>query len=89
MEIQDSGSKWKEYTGKIPEPRPGTVHTLTQKALLLSQCLINRMKLLFRLQGFTHREQMKLIPSRDAKKGGIQRKRWRVNDKEDEWQPQG
>ncbi|KAM4590885.1 semaphorin-4G-like isoform 1-T3 [Odontesthes bonariensis] len=24
MENQDSGSKWKEYTGKIPDPRPGT-----------------------------------------------------------------
>uniref|UniRef100_A0A8C8E3S2 Semaphorin-4G n=1 Tax=Oryzias sinensis TaxID=183150 RepID=A0A8C8E3S2_9TELE len=24
METQDSGSKWTEYTGKIPEPRPGT-----------------------------------------------------------------
>ncbi|KAF6731453.1 Semaphorin-4G [Oryzias melastigma] len=24
MENQDSGSKWTEYTGKIPEPRPGT-----------------------------------------------------------------
>ncbi|KAM9365599.1 semaphorin-4G-like [Pholidichthys leucotaenia] len=23
MENQDSGSKWKEYTGKIPDPRPG------------------------------------------------------------------
>uniref|UniRef100_A0A3P8SZZ6 Semaphorin 4G n=1 Tax=Amphiprion percula TaxID=161767 RepID=A0A3P8SZZ6_AMPPE len=27
MENQDSGSKWKEYTGKIPEPRPGTCIT--------------------------------------------------------------
>uniref|UniRef100_A0A3B4ZIY4 Semaphorin-4G-like n=1 Tax=Stegastes partitus TaxID=144197 RepID=A0A3B4ZIY4_9TELE len=27
METQDSGSKWKEYTGKIPEPRPGTCIT--------------------------------------------------------------
>lgn len=28
MENEDSGSKWKEYTGKIPDPRPGTVNTL-------------------------------------------------------------
>ncbi|XP_059215162.1 semaphorin-4G [Centropristis striata] len=27
MENQDSGSKWKEYTGKIPDPRPGTCVT--------------------------------------------------------------
>lgn len=27
MENQDSGAKWKEYTGKIPDPRPGTVNT--------------------------------------------------------------
>ena len=27
MENQDSGSKWKEYIGKIPDPRPGTVST--------------------------------------------------------------
>ncbi|GAA6223388.1 semaphorin-4G-like [Lates japonicus] len=27
MENQDSGSKWTEYTGKIPEPRPGTCVT--------------------------------------------------------------
>ncbi|KAM8852068.1 semaphorin-4G-like isoform 1-T1 [Synchiropus picturatus] len=27
MESQDSGSKWKEYTGKIPDPRPGTCIT--------------------------------------------------------------
>uniref|UniRef100_A0A672FB66 Semaphorin 4G n=2 Tax=Salarias fasciatus TaxID=181472 RepID=A0A672FB66_SALFA len=27
MENQDSGSKWKEYTGKIPNPRPGTCIT--------------------------------------------------------------
>lgn len=27
MESHDSGSEWKEYTGKIPEPRPGTVKT--------------------------------------------------------------
>lgn len=25
MENQDSGSNWKEYLGKIPDPRPGTV----------------------------------------------------------------
>lgn len=29
MENQDSGSKWKEYTGKIPDPRPGTVNAHT------------------------------------------------------------
>lgn len=27
MENQDSGSKWKAYTGKIPDPRPGTCIT--------------------------------------------------------------
>ncbi|KAF7661812.1 hypothetical protein LDENG_00254110 [Lucifuga dentata] len=27
MENQDSGSKWSEYTGKIPDPRPGTCIT--------------------------------------------------------------
>ncbi|XP_028278755.1 semaphorin-4G [Parambassis ranga] len=27
MENDDSGSKWKEYTGKIPDPRPGTCIT--------------------------------------------------------------
>lgn len=27
MESQNSGFKWKEYTGKIPDPRPGTVNT--------------------------------------------------------------
>lgn len=27
MENQDSSSEWKEYTGKIPDPRPGTVNT--------------------------------------------------------------
>uniref|UniRef100_A0A3B4U5I0 Semaphorin 4G n=1 Tax=Seriola dumerili TaxID=41447 RepID=A0A3B4U5I0_SERDU len=27
MENQDSDSKWKEYTGKIPDPRPGTCIT--------------------------------------------------------------
>ncbi|XP_018527400.1 semaphorin-4G [Lates calcarifer] len=27
MENQDSGSKWTEYTGKIPDPRPGTCVT--------------------------------------------------------------
>ncbi|XP_054885596.1 semaphorin-4G-like [Poeciliopsis prolifica] len=27
MESQDSGSTWKEYVGKIPEPRPGTCIT--------------------------------------------------------------
>ncbi|XP_058507957.1 semaphorin-4G-like [Solea solea] len=27
MENQDSGSNWKEYTGKIPDPRPGTCMT--------------------------------------------------------------
>lgn len=31
MENQDSGSKWKEYTGKIPDPRPGTVNTHAQR----------------------------------------------------------
>ncbi|KAM8858969.1 semaphorin-4G-like isoform 1-T2 [Spinachia spinachia] len=32
MENQDSGSKWKEYTGKIPDPRPGTCVTDTLRA---------------------------------------------------------
>ncbi|XP_034408578.1 semaphorin-4G [Cyclopterus lumpus] len=32
MENQDSGSKWKEYTGKIPDPRPGTCITDTLRA---------------------------------------------------------
>lgn len=27
MEKQDSDSEWKEYSGKIPDPRPGTVNT--------------------------------------------------------------
>ncbi|XP_061600693.1 semaphorin-4G-like [Cololabis saira] len=27
MEDEDSGSKWREYTGKIPDPRPGTCIT--------------------------------------------------------------
>lgn len=27
MESQNSDFKWKEYTGKIPDPRPGTVNT--------------------------------------------------------------
>ncbi|KAM6916776.1 semaphorin-4G-like [Xenentodon cancila] len=27
MENEDSGSKWREYTGKIPDPRPGTCIT--------------------------------------------------------------
>lgn len=30
MENQDSSSKWKEYTGKIPDPRPGTVNSNTR-----------------------------------------------------------
>ncbi|KAM9848040.1 semaphorin-4G-like [Aulostomus maculatus] len=32
MENQDSGSKWKEYSGKIPEPRPGTCVTNAMRA---------------------------------------------------------
>lgn len=36
MENQDSGSKWEEYTGKIPDPRPGTVNTPTLPASLSS-----------------------------------------------------
>ncbi|KAJ0004771.1 hypothetical protein NQD34_010985 [Periophthalmus magnuspinnatus] len=32
METQDSGSKWKEYSGKIPEPRPGTCITDSLRA---------------------------------------------------------
>uniref|UniRef100_A0A3B5M2L5 Semaphorin 4G n=1 Tax=Xiphophorus couchianus TaxID=32473 RepID=A0A3B5M2L5_9TELE len=32
MESQDSGSTWKEYVGKIPEPRPGTCITGKLKA---------------------------------------------------------
>ncbi|XP_057704246.1 semaphorin-4G [Corythoichthys intestinalis] len=32
METQDSGSNWKEYTGKIPEPRPGTCMTDATRA---------------------------------------------------------
>lgn len=27
MEKQDSDSEWKDYSGKIPDPRPGTVNT--------------------------------------------------------------
>lgn len=30
MENQDSGSKWKEYSGKVPDPRPGTVNTVAE-----------------------------------------------------------
>lgn len=29
MEIQGARSEWKVYTGKIPNPRPGTVNTHT------------------------------------------------------------
>ncbi|XP_067466261.1 semaphorin-4G [Thunnus thynnus] len=32
MENQDSGSKWREYTGKIPDPRPGTCITNALRA---------------------------------------------------------
>ncbi|KAK1905809.1 Semaphorin-4G [Dissostichus eleginoides] len=32
MENQDSGSKWKEYTGKIPDPRPGSCITDSLRA---------------------------------------------------------
>ncbi|XP_068597315.1 semaphorin-4G-like [Brachionichthys hirsutus] len=32
MEKQDSDSEWKEYTGKIPEPRPGTCITDSLRA---------------------------------------------------------
>ncbi|XP_072292825.1 semaphorin-4G-like [Eucyclogobius newberryi] len=32
METQDSGSKWKEYSGKIPDPRPGTCITDSLRA---------------------------------------------------------
>uniref|UniRef100_G3NZ63 Semaphorin 4G n=1 Tax=Gasterosteus aculeatus aculeatus TaxID=481459 RepID=G3NZ63_GASAC len=32
MENQDSGSKWEEYTGKIPDPRPGTCVTDSLRA---------------------------------------------------------
>lgn len=30
MEMQGAGSEWKDYAGKIPEPRPGTVKTQAQ-----------------------------------------------------------
>ncbi|XP_055018332.1 semaphorin-4G-like [Boleophthalmus pectinirostris] len=32
METQDSGSNWKEYSGKIPDPRPGTCITDSLRA---------------------------------------------------------
>ncbi|XP_077438250.1 semaphorin-4G-like isoform X2 [Vanacampus margaritifer] len=32
METQDSGSNWKEYSGKIPDPRPGTCITDATRA---------------------------------------------------------
>lgn len=32
MESQDSGSKWKEYSGRIPDPRPGTCITDSLRA---------------------------------------------------------
>lgn len=32
MENQDSGSKWKEYSGKVPDPRPGTCITDSLRA---------------------------------------------------------
>lgn len=32
METQDSGSKWKEYSGRIPDPRPGTCITDSLRA---------------------------------------------------------
>lgn len=34
MENQDSGSNWKEYMGKIPDPRPGTVTLVAQPELI-------------------------------------------------------
>uniref|UniRef100_A0A667XA21 Semaphorin 4G n=1 Tax=Myripristis murdjan TaxID=586833 RepID=A0A667XA21_9TELE len=33
MENQDSGSRWNEYTGKIPDPRPGTCITDALRAM--------------------------------------------------------
>lgn len=30
MEMQGSRSEWKDYAGKVPEPRPGTVRTHAQ-----------------------------------------------------------
>lgn len=73
MENQDSGSKWTEYTGKIPDPRPGTVntheHTHTHRHYTTVQYRKKPVSLLFSLQGFTlenpNREKMKLIQSKD------------------------
>lgn len=34
MEIQGARSEWKVYTGKIPEPRPGTVNAHTHTSFI-------------------------------------------------------
>lgn len=31
MEMQGTRSEWKDYAGKVPEPRPGTVNTHTHR----------------------------------------------------------
>lgn len=56
MENQDSSSKWKEYTGKIPDPRPGTVNSNTRshtQLLPLSSAEKKHVTLYFGLQGLT------------------------------------
>lgn len=61
MENQDSGSKWKEYTGKIPDPRPGTVNTHTHTLIQTQEEMSPSSSA---LQQITPTE--KLIQSKDA-----------------------
>lgn len=54
MEKQDSGSEWKEYTGKIPDPRPGTVNTRALLPVFLNTTMTHKNDSLHLvLQGFT------------------------------------
>lgn len=38
MEMQGTRSEWKDYSGKIPQPRPGTVSTHAQRFTTLYSC---------------------------------------------------
>lgn len=57
MEVQDS--KWREYTGKVPEPRPGSVSVISEKLSSTEERLSSHLCLSLSSQCITdmHRSQ--------------------------------
>ena len=74
MENQDSGSKWKEYTGKIPDPRPGTVNSNTRSHTQLLPLFKHRKKTCHSLLWPSGIHTRKLIQSIDALKEEVEEK---------------